>query len=644
MERNSDNMEILAPAGNMQMLKTAVAYGADAVYLGAKDFNARSKADNFSDEELRLAVSYCHERGVKVYLTLNTLIKTTEIKKAILSVRKADEAGVDAILIQDLGLYLILRKEFPHISFHTSTQMGVHNVYGAKFAERLGFDRVVLSREVLYEDVYEIKENTNVEIETFIHGAHCVSFSGNCYFSAMVSGYSGNRGKCLQLCRKPYTLSDGTKTKKGYMLSAKDICMIESLPKLKKAGVKSLKIEGRLRSNEYVGAVTATYKKALNTQVTKNDIDKLKIVFNRGDFSHAYINDDRAEIIYPIQQNHIGLFVAKIIGTKGNNLILDKKITLNNNDGYKILRDGKEVGSAIAINNNVIFKGKIKKGDSLHLTKRNNLLKEFSKISNKKETNNKEKTSKTQCNMSDIVRFKYELPQNSVVLIVDENTELSEIKADLLIFSPQVYSISVVKKFLSQCKFPVLLDMPTIARGKDIKILEEIVNADLFDGYVANNVYALQLCKDKKILLGQGMNVISSALDTSAISSVESAVIEEGNAIYAYGNAVLMNLTHCPKKQLGYTCSDCKKCDNIKLKDDLGNVFLYRRKKIHYCYWELLNAKTQNLLQKISPNDKILIDARGINHQKLMAITTNPYVYSFNQNTDTTGRFGKGVK
>ena len=164
----------------MSALKAAVACGANAVYLGSGNFNARSKADNFTDEGLRLAVLYCHERGVKVYLTVNTLVKKSELEDAVKTVEKAREAGVDAYLVQDLGLFMRLRSEFPDISLHASTQLGIHNLPGAKYAEKMGFDRIVLSREVLSSDIKSIHDNTSLEIEAFVHGAHCISFSGNC--------------------------------------------------------------------------------------------------------------------------------------------------------------------------------------------------------------------------------------------------------------------------------------------------------------------------------------------------------------------------------------------------------------------------------------------------------------------------------
>lgn len=644
-------MELLAPAGNMEALESAVACGADAVYLGTKEFNARSKADNFSEEQLRLAVSYCHERGVRVYLTLNTLIKTFELSAAEETVRMAKSAGIDAILVQDLGLYIKLAELFPDVSFHTSTQMGVHNLPGAKMAEKLGFDRVVLARETLPADIEKIKKNTSLEIEMFVHGAHCVSFSGNCYFSAMVSGYSGNRGKCLQLCRKKYTLTDGKRTINGYLLSAKDICMLSELKRLSATGVDSLKIEGRLKSTEYVGTVCDVYKRALSGKTKPNDMQLLEVVFNRGNFSKAYIDDDRPDIIYPVQQNHIGLELGRVDKIKGNEIFIRPEYKANSGDGFKILRKGREVGSAICSGGKIICRGNIRTGDVLHLTKSASISEKISDIikSSKLKKNRlqiSQNLRKNHSTMSDIVSFPYKLPAFCKIIMTDEKSgDLCE-NADYIILSPSVYTPEAVKNFVKRASCPVLLDMPIEARGADVDILNKIVEENIVDGYVANNIYALEMCRDKKILLGMEMNSISGALNYPKIMSPEAAKIENNAVLYAYGRVTLMNLTHCPRKQMGYDCSNCNACKELKLNDENGNVFNLRRKKISYCYFELINSKAQNLLPKLSSSDKgrIIIDVRNVDPSLAHKIVSDPYSVRFDEKTETYGRFGKGVK
>ena len=644
--------ELLAPAGNMRALKAAVACGADAVYLGTKDFNARSKADNFSEEQLRLAVSYCHERGVRVYVTLNTLVKTSEFSAAENTVRYASDAGVDAFLVQDLGMYLHLRDRFPDVSFHTSTQMGVHNLPGALMAEKLGFDRVVLSREALPADISAIKKHTSLEVEFFVHGAHCVSFSGNCYFSALVSGYSGNRGKCMQLCRKRYTLTSGRIKKSGYMLSAKDICLLPDLKKLAALGVDSLKIEGRLRSAEYVGAVTDVYRRALDDRGEKGDTDILKTVFNRGNFSHAYIDGDRPDIIYPVQQNHIGVKVADITGTSGNRLFVSGGYRGRAGDGYKVLRCGREACGAECGRGGFYSGGRAAKGDSLHLTRSAFICERVAeKIRTADNTGELNKIGqilrKNRSNMSDIVRFPYALPESYKIAVVDEYIAPEAVKeSDAVILSPRTYDADSLKKCVAKFGKPILLDMPVEARGADVDILENIVGEDIFDGYVANNIYALEMCKDKRILLGTGMNSISALLDYPKIMSPEAAEPENGALIYAYGRQTLMHLTHCPLRQLGYNCGNCGGCDAPVLTDEFGGAFPMRRHKIFYCYWELLNSRMQNLLPRLDRrrHKRLVLDLRGVDKVSANEILRDPYAVRFDEKNETYGRFGKGVK
>ncbi len=240
-------LEVLAPIGNIQALKVAIYAGADAVYLGLDLFNARIKADNFNKENIAYWVDYCHLFGVKVYLTFNTNIKQSEREIFAEYVDIAAKAGVDAFIVTDLGCLDILKKY--DIPLHGSTQIGVHNLAGAKVLEDLGFTRVVLARETLNSDIIEIKNNTKLEIEHFVHGALCVSFSGACLMSSMMSGDSGNRGRCNQPCRLKYTCN--LSNKYGYLLSPKDQCLIDKVSQLAKLGVDSLKIEGRLKQPHY---------------------------------------------------------------------------------------------------------------------------------------------------------------------------------------------------------------------------------------------------------------------------------------------------------------------------------------------------------------------------------------------------------
>ncbi|MDE7464706.1 MAG: U32 family peptidase, partial [Clostridiales bacterium] len=234
------------------------------MYLGLPMFGARAKAENFALETLKDEIDFAHVFGTKVFITLNTLIKDDEMAKALEMARIAFDSGADAAIVQDIRYIERLKSELPEFPLHASTQMGVHNADGAKMLIDMGIRRAVLSRETLPEDIPAIKR-TGIEIEFFVQGALCVSFSGNCYFSSLASSYSGNRGKCIQLCRKPYTKGG----ERGYFLSAKDICLYDKLDSLKELGVDAIKIEGRMRSDEYVAQTVRVYKSNMTVAEAK---------------------------------------------------------------------------------------------------------------------------------------------------------------------------------------------------------------------------------------------------------------------------------------------------------------------------------------------------------------------------------------
>ncbi len=291
MGRNS--MELLAPAGGPEALKAAVQSGADAVYLGAGSFSARAGAENFSFEELAEAVRYCHVYGVKVHCALNTLIKERELEAAAETAAAICRAGADAIIIQDIGLARHLREMLPDIELHASTQMTVTSIEGVRVLEEAGFDRVVLARELSLDEIKRIAEAARAEIEVFVHGAICMCYSGQCLMSSILGGRSGNRGRCAQPCRLGYTLlEDGKERGSAHILSPKDMALIRHLKELRDAGVSSLKIEGRLKSAEYVSAVTGIYRKYLDdidAEVTKKDMAELKSAFSRSGFTDGYL-------------------------------------------------------------------------------------------------------------------------------------------------------------------------------------------------------------------------------------------------------------------------------------------------------------------------------------------------------------------
>ena len=279
-------IELLSPAGSMEALYAAVQNGADAVYLGCGSFNARQGAKNFTPEQLREAVSYCHVRGVKVHLTVNTLTTDREQRQVEELIRLAARAGVDAFIVQDPGTVRLCRKMAPTVAVHASTQMAVHNLDGVKMAAELGCSRVVLARELGRREIAYICKNSPIEIEVFAHGALCMCYSGQCYFSAVIGRRSGNRGQCAQPCRLPYGYE---RQENKYPLSLKDNCMISYLSELKAMGVASLKIEGRMKRPEYVAVVTRIYRSALSDgKVTPENAAQLERVFSRQGFTQGY--------------------------------------------------------------------------------------------------------------------------------------------------------------------------------------------------------------------------------------------------------------------------------------------------------------------------------------------------------------------
>ena len=347
-------MLLLSPAGDFESLKMAVNYGADEVYLGVKDFNARN-IEGFSLTSLREAVDFAHVYGVKVHLAVNILFSNSELQQALDLVVDAFNLGVDAFIIQDLGLASLISKNYPEICIHASTQMGLHNLEGVQFAKKLGFSRVVLARETPLDEIKRIKQNCDIEIEYFAQGALCVSFSGNCYLSSYLCGASGNRGKCKQLCRLPYKFFEGNKKlAEGYLLSAKDFCMADRLQELKDAGVDAIKIEGRARRPYYVAVATREYRNALDGKPA--DLSELKLAYNR-DFTPGYF-DGNGNIISNYK-NHIGVQIGKITkvvrGKNFNEIFISSrqkiapKSTIKTFDGFVekntlTLFDIKEVG------------------------------------------------------------------------------------------------------------------------------------------------------------------------------------------------------------------------------------------------------------------------------------------------------------
>ncbi|MBR2908882.1 MAG: U32 family peptidase [Clostridia bacterium] len=341
-------MKILSPAGNLECLKVAVFNGADEVYIGINDFNARNNIDGFNLKNIKEGIDFAHLFGCKINLAINILFTDEELNQALNVIVDTYNKGVDSFIIQDLALAKIIHSAYPEIEIHASTQMGIHNLEGVKEIEKYGFKRVVLARETPLEEIKRIRQNSKVEIEYFAQGALCVSLSGNCYLSSYLLNASGNRGKCKQLCRLPYTLLKNNKPLScGYLLSAKDFNMINQLKKLKDAGVDVLKIEGRARRPFYVGATTREYYNALNN--LKINHENIKLAFNR-EYTNGYF-DGNGKII-SVYNNHIGInigVVQKVItGKKFNEVYFSSKRKLFPKSTFKLFDKTKEVSTITA--------------------------------------------------------------------------------------------------------------------------------------------------------------------------------------------------------------------------------------------------------------------------------------------------------
>lgn len=340
------NYCVLAPAGNVQALQCAVNNGADSVYLGLDKFNARMKADNFTESNLSEWVDYCHLYGVKVYVTVNTSLKQCEFDDAVRLVHRIYDSNADGVIVTDLALMKYCRDVLKGMEIVASTQLNIHDGYGARFVKELGATTVVMSRESTYEMIADVAKQ-GVEVESFIHGALCVCQSGQCLMSSMAGGNSGNRGLCAQPCRRLYGCTHNGRNKRGYLLSAKDMCGASVSDKLLKAGATVFKIEGRNRRPQYAGETSAVYSEVFKTgKFTRRQLDRLKTVYNRGDYiSDTYLRGDNSDIIYSAVQGHMGLYAGK---TDGNGVLVSH-LDIGKGDGFKLLRKGKECGGATAV-------------------------------------------------------------------------------------------------------------------------------------------------------------------------------------------------------------------------------------------------------------------------------------------------------
>ena len=442
--------ELLAPAGNSECFFAAINNGANAVYIGLSDFSARKNAENFTKENIRYYVAYAHIFNVKVYVAVNTLVKNAELDDFVSTVKYAYEAGADAFIVQDVFLAETLKNTFPEIVLHLSTQGGVNNVEGAEYALRKGFSRVILARETQINEIKEIAKVT--ETEVFVHGALCSSFSGHCYISSFVGGNSGNRGLCKQPCRRAYTL-ETSENKGKYAISLSDLCLIDKLKELRDAGVKSVKIEGRMRNPEYVASVVKAYRQAIDDGIA--DTKEIKRTFNRGDFTLGYPFGVAKNIVSDKIQNHKGIKVGTFRKLSDNNrIIVETDETFNVGDGFKIIRNGYEVGNAVALSIGKIlaYKGEIKIGDDVNITKdvglATELLEKTKKVPVEILVNATEGDYLTAVCGEYVVKSDRILEKAKTHPITEEELSLNFSKTDKYPFLPNVKAIVVGEPFI----------------------------------------------------------------------------------------------------------------------------------------------------------------------------------------------------
>ncbi|MCL2555712.1 MAG: U32 family peptidase [Firmicutes bacterium] len=609
------DIELLAPAGNFDALKAAISSGANAVYCGLNKFSARAKADNFSINNIEQTLEYTHLFNVKVYVAMNTLLYQNELGQALDLAKQLHKFKVDALIVQDLGFACVLKKEIPSLVLHASTQMGIHNLEGVLAAKKLGIERVVLSRETTIEDIKKIKDNCDIELEYFCHGALCVGFSGNCYLCSLLMRQSGNRGRCLQLCRKKYEL----RGKKGYWLSAKDLMMANKLKELADAGIDSFKIEGRMRRTKYTEVATGVYRKIIDNGFIFNKEDRLELdsVYLRDGGTEGFLFNANAKTICDLDRGHVGVSNIDESTSFDPKLKVDAECILRVGEKVKLVLEygdvrvevfGDEVKASISspLNEDKIRKNILKMGmtefivDNMDIKMDNDAFMAVSMINDLRRRginvlkekilkNYNVKTSKRENILFDIKSdIKSALRHYKKVAMVDTLEKFKLIKdgVDCLIFSPFKYDKHDIESLVDALEIPVYLNLPIIARHSDIKLLNQILLSDKIKNVVANNLYALELAKDKNVMLGLGLNLINNTFKNyNRILSLESkGEFLNSDIVYAFGIPQLMIFCHCFSKN----CHTCN-ANNALLKDEIGASFMIKKTKLVNCYHSLFN-------------------------------------------------------
>ena len=636
------NLEILAPAGSMESMMAAVNSGADAVYFGYGEFNARRNAKNFDKEQFREMARYCKARGVKMYMTLNTLVYDREMQNLKETIKTACENGVDAILVQDLGVMEILKKTAPNIPLHASTQMAVHNVSGAKLMKELGFSRVVLAREMSKEEIRAVVEQVDIETEIFVHGALCMCLSGQCYMSSLIGERSGNRGLCAQPCRLPFSSGRGDN---GYALSLKDLTLVDRIQELKDLGVNSLKIEGRMKRPEYVSAAVSGFRQALNGETP--NMEQLEAAFSRSGFTRGYFDGKIGIDMFGTRQHEDVLAGQKVIKQLSNQLEkeyphialnfdfvmkenLPISLTITDCDGNSVEVSGEIPQTALnrPTSEDLVRRSMEKLGGTFYYLNKLNCDLDDGLICPASQMNQLrrdalEKLSEIRSNIKAWEFVDAEIPHHPKMLMLRRPTLQAQVRTvsqitDLMSKECELITVPLdqLEKDFEQLDSLILekisIALPRLNFGDDILLLKERLLKLKEKGIkhcAVGNVGSLHLAKSLGFVLhGEySLNIANSlALKEYAELGLEDTVVSYelsqarvrtlgdylSYGIFAYGKLPLMVTRNCPIR-----LKDCKNCKQYGvLKDRKGETFEVRCTQRKYS--EIFNGKALYLADK----------------------------------------------
>lgn len=607
--------EILAPVGGKEQLVAAVRAGANAVYLGAKNFNARRNASNFEDTELFETVSYCHARGVKVHVTLNTLVMDSEIPALIDEIKSIAEAGVDAVIVQDLAVARLVREICPSLEMHASTQMTVHDLAGALEVQKLGFSRAVLSRELSLDEIKYIAERTDIELEAFVHGALCMCMSGCCYLSSVLGGRSGNRGLCAQPCRLDFRFGE-----KDHALSLKDMSHIEHIRELAEAGVCSFKIEGRMKRPEYVAAAVAACRASLAGK--KPDIDSLRAVFSRQGFTDGYFTGKRTVDMFGYRSHEDVTAADKVLKNlallyKDEPRKLPVKMSLSISESAPSLLKISDGENEVSVSGGICEKAMRAPTDKVlaerYLSKTGGTpfyldslefsaegepiiaageLNEMRRSALARLMELREAVVPHEVNEITLPKAKKHIPAKTALRIRAENFEQTAFASDAEAIILPVAEIEKHPEAIEKFGERLFAELPALIFPYDEEKIKARLLALKEKGLrhaLCENICAIGIAKDCGLVLhgGHGLNILNSlalaeyeklgVLDATVSFELSSPKIRDlggdiPRGILGYGYLPLMRMRACPLKK----ASGCKNCPGKgKIRDRKGKEFCY---------------------------------------------------------------------